>query len=353
MLNPKAKRTWYQSQNLMPTVKSLSKPNNEPGKRSLRRVVVLNKLFMKHITDLLSTGSLSLEILNRGIEISKVQMMPNFQILNVYWVCKGTAEDIEIEALLNRVSGTLRHELSTLRLMGEVPHIGFIKDKLASDVVELDKRLAIADFGEDYTPTKISHVLKSEFVTSTKLSPEIKAKIKRLEESDVSTDDPIPELTNTIYGLDHDKITKRLLIARKMKHDAWDRVQEPDNVITYKAPVMRNMSIDANIDQDKQLAEFLHKRKILQDRLHKEIYSKQPEMEVYKEFQEETEDLDTEDYFDEDEYDVGLDFKHVTWIQCGISWRFLTTVANRGPGIMDVVTLSLSPRCGADGLTRQ
>lgn len=70
-------RQWYpMNQGLeaatLPSVKSLTKTQNEPGKRAVRRVAVLNKLFMKHITDLMSTGTVSMDIVGRGIEISKV-----------------------------------------------------------------------------------------------------------------------------------------------------------------------------------------------------------------------------------------------------------------------------------------
>lgn len=68
-------RKWhptYSEMNTLPSIKSLTKVSHEPGKRGVRRIAVLNKLFMKHITDLMSTGSSGLDIVGRGIEISKV-----------------------------------------------------------------------------------------------------------------------------------------------------------------------------------------------------------------------------------------------------------------------------------------
>lgn len=56
----------------MPTVKSLTKVKCEPGKQGVQRLAMLNKLFMKNITDLMSTGTVALDIVGRGIEISKV-----------------------------------------------------------------------------------------------------------------------------------------------------------------------------------------------------------------------------------------------------------------------------------------
>lgn len=58
----------------MPTVKSLTKMNREPGKQGMQRLAMLNKLFMKNITDLMSTGTVAMGIVGRGIEISKVSL---------------------------------------------------------------------------------------------------------------------------------------------------------------------------------------------------------------------------------------------------------------------------------------
>jgi len=43
------------------------------GSTQNRRVEVLNKLFMKHITDLLSTGNCAAEVVGLGIEVTKVR----------------------------------------------------------------------------------------------------------------------------------------------------------------------------------------------------------------------------------------------------------------------------------------
>ena len=56
----------------LPSVKSLTQQKHEPGKRGQRRTAMLNKMFMKQITDLMSTGTVSMDIVGRGIEISKV-----------------------------------------------------------------------------------------------------------------------------------------------------------------------------------------------------------------------------------------------------------------------------------------
>lgn len=66
----------------MPSVKSLTKIKYEPGKRGVRRKAMLNKLFMKNITDLMSTGTMSMHVVGRGIEISKVLLVS----LKLYYI---------------------------------------------------------------------------------------------------------------------------------------------------------------------------------------------------------------------------------------------------------------------------
>ncbi|XP_026320738.1 putative ribosome-binding factor A, mitochondrial, partial [Hyposmocoma kahamanoa] len=274
MLNPRSKKQWYPVQMYdakpMPTVKSLTKVDCEPGKQGVQRLAMLNKLFMKNITDLMSTGTVAMDIVGRGIEISKVKISPNFHTLNVFWVCKGDTRDEETEVLLQKIAGPLRHELSTLRVMGEVPYVIFVKDKHEANLVDLDRRLAMADYGEDYTPTEVGHLLKTEFTLDTKLSPEMKAKIKKIEGEIEVEEEPLPEMTHNVFGLDHTRIMNRLISARKRSKDAWSSLDEDIPVIHYRARASKLPDVDMGT-QKQELADFLLKRQILQNKLYKEV----------------------------------------------------------------------------------
>ncbi|KOB54819.1 Uncharacterized protein OBRU01_25910, partial [Operophtera brumata] len=135
MVNPKVKRQWYPTQletDIMPSVKSLTKTQNEPGKRAIRRSSMLNKMFMKHITDMMSTGTVAIDVVGRGIEVSK-------------------------------------------------------------------------------------------------------AKIKQLEEDTPLIEEPLPEMTHNVFGLDHEKILNRLVASRKKSRDAWSRLDSPEStIISYR-----------------------------------------------------------------------------------------------------------------------
>lgn len=79
----------------------LPQPNNLFGKKSVasletsitgnpRRNNMLNKLFMRHITDIMATGEYSSEVLGYGIEINKVYIysFPSFLYINgVFELC--------------------------------------------------------------------------------------------------------------------------------------------------------------------------------------------------------------------------------------------------------------------------
>ncbi|XP_059054922.1 uncharacterized protein LOC131848966 [Achroia grisella] len=312
MINPKNKKHYYlpytMENSFMPSVKSLTKIQREPGKQGVRRVAMLNKLFMKQITDIMSTGTVSMDIVGRGIEISKVQVTPDLQTVNVFWVCKGDASDDETESVLKSTAGALRHELSTLRVMGEVPYIVFVKDKHEALITDLDRRLSIADYGEDYQTTQLGHLLKTEFTLDTKLSPEMKAKIKQLEDETPLTQEPIPEMTHNVYGLDHAKIMSRLLATRKRSKDAWNNLDSNKAIITYRTSDYEASELDTD-QQKQQLADFLQKRQILQNKLHKQLRKPNDEWRLaddqdddddenaYEEFEDEDED----DYYDESE----------------------------------------------------
>lgn len=205
----KAKRRWYQDQDgempKLQTAVSLSNPARQ-GKNAPRRVHVLNKLFMKHITDLLSTGEASEAILGRGLEVSHVKVAADFNYVNVFWRAKDSAQnDEELESILRKASGNIRHELSQLRLMGEVPRVNFIRDRLQSTYAEVQDLLDRADYGDDFTPSNWAQLRQD-------LAPH-----------GLQSDRHLPEMRHDVLGLNQPAIMdgiKRTML--KSKH-AWEQ----------------------------------------------------------------------------------------------------------------------------------
>lgn len=60
----------------------------------------------------------------------QVAMTSNFGLLNVYWTCNNENNMESLEAVLPAVGFKLRHELSQLQVIGNMPKIMFVKGKL-------------------------------------------------------------------------------------------------------------------------------------------------------------------------------------------------------------------------------
>lgn len=59
----------------------------------------------------------------------QVKISPDFKSLFVLWIAKENDQDEDIQEQLDGIASPLRHELSQLRLVGNVPKIFFVKGK--------------------------------------------------------------------------------------------------------------------------------------------------------------------------------------------------------------------------------
>ncbi|XP_061392522.1 uncharacterized protein LOC133327989 [Musca vetustissima] len=218
------------------------KTNTGNGKNDSRRMTVLNKLFMKHITDLLATGEISEKILGKGLQVSRVKISQDFAYVNVYWITTGdVAKDTLLEQELQRCAGLLRHELSQLDLMGVVPRIKFVKDKIMSNIVQVESLLRNMDFGpedeeqpeelEDYLKNA-TDVVKNEFYGNKVLASNT-PKIIEKQEAESSENPPpatslsakLPEMRHDVLGLDHKGIMLKILTKMRKSKQAWEQHQ--------------------------------------------------------------------------------------------------------------------------------
>nr|XP_011752276.1 putative ribosome-binding factor A, mitochondrial isoform X1 [Macaca nemestrina] len=112
------------------------------------RVRALNGLLYKALTDLLCTPEVSQELYDLNVELSKVSLTPDFSACRVYWKTTLSAEqNAHMEAVLQRSAASMRHLLMSQQTVRNVPPIVFVKDKKSAALAELDKLLAVADFG--------------------------------------------------------------------------------------------------------------------------------------------------------------------------------------------------------------
>lgn len=252
----KAKKGWYDSEpsfNQFTSAQSISNPVGVK-KHTNRRITVLNKLFMKNITDLMANGEMTEEILGRGVEVSRVKVAPDFQIVNVYWLAKGSEDDAEIEKLLRKCSGLLRHELSQLRVMGEVPRIHFVKDIEFAKYVEVERLLKSADLGGE----------------------EVDATEDELDEIiDVVPTDCMPEMRHDVLGLRHSGMLATIQNKLKITRTAWQEYEAKKDPLTTSqsnASQVITATDDLNdrihkkrlqdLEREERFAQFLLKKRI-------------------------------------------------------------------------------------------
>ncbi|KAJ3650098.1 hypothetical protein Zmor_021806 [Zophobas morio] len=285
MRNASKKKRIFSESGVLPNAEMFSKGSNEGRySGSARRVSVLNKLFMKYITDLLATGEYSKEFTGHGIEINRVQISPDYTGLNVFWIANGTQNNDEVvEKLLKKNAGFLRHELSSLRVIGNVPQIHFLKDKQQTELIELDSRLAKADFGEDHVPIEMTTKLKTQLELFTHLPSEIKEKIQQLDaalsDNDLDDDDELPPMTQNVLGLDHLEILNR--IKRSMKKGrASQRCNKNDPIM--EAINENPIEFINNKEKREAFKEFLKKRELLRSNSRKEDKNYYPDTEYIR-----------------------------------------------------------------------
>ncbi|XP_063238488.1 putative ribosome-binding factor A, mitochondrial isoform X1 [Bacillus rossius redtenbacheri] len=184
------KRPWYEAQDVRNA--SLPVPRLPfSGARSSRRAAMLNKVFMRQITDLMATGEVAGQIVGRGIQVSRVKVSEDFKSLSVYWLSQSAQHDAEIERMLVGCAGHLRHELSQMQVVGVVPHIEFVKDRQFTKLLDVDHLLTQADYGDDYVPVHPHYHYNANFIQNAEFSPS------------PSTDKPLPPMRMDVLGLDH------------------------------------------------------------------------------------------------------------------------------------------------------
>ncbi|XP_062558438.1 uncharacterized protein LOC134223305 [Armigeres subalbatus] len=237
----KNKRKWFGERNsktVFPSPISLASTRGQ-GQESSRRLTVLNKLFMEHITDLMVTGEYAEELVGYGIQISRVRINTDFHGVNVFWFGKDSTQDMEVGRLLKRVAGGIRHELSQLRLIGQVPKLAFMKDKTYGLGTEVDSVLRHLDFGKDVF-TNRTLIGKNEFELQTKLSHEVREEIGQLDiETPIFWDEPLPNMRHDVLGLNHALIINKIKRSLSKTKAAWVQYSNKERRTRYK-----NVEID-------------------------------------------------------------------------------------------------------------
>lgn len=231
-----------------------------------------------------------------------MKVSPDFHFLSVFWLAQGDENDAVIDRVLKTMAGPLRHELSQLRLMGEVPRICFVKDKYYSKAAEVDILLKKADFGDDFVPTDPTIFMKAEPQLQMALSNDERAKIHQIEETiaedDLDEEEELPQMRHDVLGLDHSAIMKKISISMDKSKKAWEAygtdsesimsVGEPSRDMNVLSQKIEKLNKEADIRAD--FVKFLERKQ----------FEKRgtPERKKYKNLHPSSEDYHEDDYRD-------------------------------------------------------
>ncbi|XP_014208787.1 uncharacterized protein LOC106639604 [Copidosoma floridanum] len=211
-----------------PSVETFPSLFNKAQTHKSRRTTVLNKILMRHITDLMATGEVAPTLLGRGIEVTHVDVASDFSVVNVYWIAQNNNDaNVTTDQVLKVAAGHLQHELSQLRVIGQVPPVNFVRNKIYNTIKEVEDRLKTVDFGEDFEPT--AHIIPEDRtpILKTTLSEKVKQQIEELMKQQNSTDDAqeneeteeeddnaleiqVPEMRQNVMGFDHSYVLAKV-----------------------------------------------------------------------------------------------------------------------------------------------
>ncbi|KYQ57979.1 hypothetical protein ALC60_03029 [Trachymyrmex zeteki] len=253
-------RKWYDSSTVLRSVTNVNPTDKSPSTHTRRRMIIRDKLFMQHITDIMSMGQVS-DIIKESIEITHVKIMQDFQHVNVFYIPSNDAS-VDQETL-QKCARIIRHELSQLRVIGVVPPIYFVENKLYCREKEVEKRLAMINFEEN--SEIFSEQMESDMLVVSDVSSVDQISHKEAVVNDNSKLDEfyiqLPIMRHNVLGLDHHKIMSRITSAvSKAKKAAQIRTLDMNTSTDKSDPVSKEVEFLTKEEQRKVFSDFLIKR---------------------------------------------------------------------------------------------
>jgi len=150
------------------------------------------------------------DIIKESIEITHVKITQDFKRINVFYIPSNNNNAPVDQEALQKYAGIIRHELSQLRIIGVVPPIYFVENKLYCREKEVEKRLAMITFEED------SEILSKQMESDM---PDVSSVDQILHKKSVVNDNSkrdefyiqLPTMKHDVLGLDHHKIMSRVI----------------------------------------------------------------------------------------------------------------------------------------------
>lgn len=239
-----------------------------PTKITARRTVVLNKMFMRHVSEIMANGPDGLELIQLGLVITQVKVCQHYHGLNIFWTATATDNFDMVQQKLESMKKSVRHQLHQMQVMGNVPHITFVRDFQLSYLDELQAVMANADYGDDFVPGPVKRTNeKSEFdIHGERVRDQIDDETG--EEADAQRSS-LPPMRHDVFGVDHARImgcvkqsmakTKQAWMAYDKRMSSETNTVKPFTLSTSFETIRQEHEITKNSEQ--LLKDFLVKRK--------------------------------------------------------------------------------------------
>lgn len=180
-----------------------------PTKITARRSIVLNKMFMRHVSEIMADGPHGLELSQLGLIITQVKVCQHYHGLNIFWTATATDDFEMVAEKLESIKKSVRHQLHQMQVMGNVPHITFVRDFQLSYLDELQAVISKADYGDGYEPS------------STKRAKEKSDFDIRGENEAAVEESSLPPMRHDVFGVDHARIMGRIKQSMAKSKQAW------------------------------------------------------------------------------------------------------------------------------------
>lgn len=238
-----------------------------PTKITSRRSIVLNKMFMRHVTEIMANGPNGFELSQYGLVITQVKVCQHYHGLNIFWTVTATDDFDAVEQILESIKKSVRHQLHQMQVMGNVPYITFVRDCQLSYLDELQAVISKADYGDDYVPNlKKQANEKSDFDIH---GENIRQIDEETGEEIIAKQSSLPPMRHDVFGVDHARTMGRIKQAMSKSKQAWSAYDKKvssesnnDKPFTFSTSfesIRQEHETAKNSDQI--LKEFLFKRK--------------------------------------------------------------------------------------------
>nr|XP_010959877.2 putative ribosome-binding factor A, mitochondrial isoform X1 [Camelus bactrianus]XP_045377928.1 putative ribosome-binding factor A, mitochondrial isoform X1 [Camelus bactrianus]XP_045377930.1 putative ribosome-binding factor A, mitochondrial isoform X1 [Camelus bactrianus]XP_045377934.1 putative ribosome-binding factor A, mitochondrial isoform X1 [Camelus bactrianus]XP_045377939.1 putative ribosome-binding factor A, mitochondrial isoform X1 [Camelus bactrianus]XP_045377942.1 putative riboso len=229
----------YKPSQLESLVKSTSKRARKEDHVRLR---ALNGLLHKALTGLLCTPEVSQEVCDLNVELSKVSLTADFSACRVSWKASlSAAQNAHTEAVLQRSAAHMRHLVMSQQILRNMPPIVFVQDKKYAAVAEVDRLLAVADFGPRDE--------KEELVQDDFRDP------KALDAAS-PCDTPGPAVPSSLCGIDHEALNQQILEYKRGRGRGGTSPARPEHVAVLMKQV-RKRRAHPPVDDDLSPKSFL------------------------------------------------------------------------------------------------